>query len=309
MVSLRERRKGFTLIELLVVIAIIAILIGLLLPAVQKVREAAARTKCTNNMKQIGLAVANYELVNGKYPHGRLGCDGITDPPCANAITTAQDRNGMSGFVQILPFMEGDNLFNNFSKTDLVWGVVSPTWQVNNKVGVEFRPPYYVCPSDESLKFVATSGLNAATGSYALVHGRLGPSSGIGSNMKLYNTGMFNYRIPHYLAHMTDGTSNTAIVGEVVEAHTNLSFNIWSQAGRLESCMRSTENPLNTKPGTGITTSPYGIPLSAAFGSRHSNGGNFLFADGHVSFVGNNVDIAIYRAMSTRNGNEALSPP
>jgi prepilin-type N-terminal cleavage/methylation domain-containing protein/prepilin-type processing-associated H-X9-DG protein len=300
------RRSAFTLIELLVVIAIIAVLIGLLLPAVQKVRESASRAKCENNLKQIGIAIHSYDDVYKKFPHGRHGCDGITIGPCAT--DTAIQRDGMSGFVQILPFMEADNLYQQFAQTDLPWNQ-GTTWTTSDKVGVETRPPFYVCPSDVSQPFVATSGLNAATGSYAFVHGTLGPDQGIADTMKVYNTGMFNYKIAQLRSDMRDGSSNTMIVGETYQSDIDTSYNIWTQAARHESSLRSTCNPLNTPPGKGITTSPYGIPLNGAFGSRHTNGANFLFGDGHVVFMVNSIDLPTYKALSTRAGGEAVTAP
>jgi prepilin-type processing-associated H-X9-DG protein len=120
---------------------------------------------------------------------------------------------------------------------------------------------------------------------------------------------MCNYKAPHTLGQMTDGTSGTMIVGEVIEAHSNLCYNVWSRADRHENTMRSTENPLNTKPGTGVTTSPYGTPLYGGFGSNHTGGGNFAFADGHVTFISNNIALTVYQALSTRNGNESVEVP
>lgn len=306
-----DSRGAFTLIELLVVIAIIAILIGLLLPAVQKVREAAARAKCTNNLKQIALACTSFEEVYKRYPEGRLGCDGITNGPCAGWPNPSVHRNAASAFIQLLPYVEQGPLFaTRFDLTDPPYNGLG-TWTPKN-LGVEDRPAVYVCPSDTSQpKTLDASGNPSrfSTGSYAMVHGRRGPDEGIGSDMKVNNTGMFNYKRFHRLADCTDGLSNTMIFGEVVEAHTNLSYNAWSHAARHEHTMRSTVNPVNTKPGTGITTSPYGIPLFGGFGSQHPQGALFAYGDGHVQFINNNIPLDVYRAMSTRSGNESLQVP
>lgn len=302
--SRRLTPGGFTLIELLVVIAIIAILIALLLPAVQQAREAARRTQCRNHLKQLGLAFANYESSHRILPPGRLGCDGITTGPCNG--NPANTRVGMSAFVLLLPQLEAAPHYGLFSLDDIVWGP-SATWETVNKKACEMRPSVYTCPSDVSRPFVVSGTLNAATGSYALVHGTIGPSSGISDTVKIGNTGPFNYKVPYPFRDLLDGLSNTMLVGEVFESHTPESINIWTQASRHESCLRTTENPINTKPGTGITTSPYGVALNGAFGSRHVGGAHFIFADGHVDFLSENISLTIYRALSTRAGGESVS--
>lgn len=297
-------RHGFTLVELLVVIAIIGILVAMLLPAVQAAREAARRSSCSNNLKQIALGLENYEGTFKIYPPGRVGCDGINTGPCAGDAPI--QRVGTSGFVMLLPFLENQPLYDQFDFNDGPWGQTG-TWEAPNKLGIETRPEYITCPSDTAQPWVSTSGLQAATGSYAFVHGRMGPSSGISANLKLYNTGMFAYRIAYMRRHNPDGTSSTIYVGEVIDGQHEQSRNIWTQAGRHESSLRNTENPINTPRGTGITTSPYGIPLNGVFASRHPGGAQFGFGDGHVAFISENIDLATYRALSTREGEEPVS--
>lgn len=304
-----HRRRGFTLVELLVVIAIIGILVALLLPAIQAAREASRRSQCSNNLKQVGTGLDNYESTFKTYPPGRMGCDGIASGPC-NGNPDSQ-RVGTSGFVAILPFMEQRPLYEQFDFTDGPWHISDSTWLAKNAAAISTRPTVFVCPSDVSqVKIdVSAGGLTvpAATGSYAFVSGSYGPSQGIGDKVKISNNGVFMYKFAFPKSEVLDGLSNTTLAGEIIDAHTNLSTNLWTQAGRHESSLRSTENPINTPPGTGITTSPYGIPLNGAFASRHPAGANFLFGDCGVTFFSENMDLSVYRALSTRSGGESLT--
>jgi prepilin-type N-terminal cleavage/methylation domain-containing protein/prepilin-type processing-associated H-X9-DG protein len=305
-------RRGFTLVELLVVIAIIGILVALLLPAVQAAREAARRMQCTNNLKQITLALHTYENQLSRYPPGRMGCDCWDDDVCKSNPDAA--RPGTSSLGMILPFVEQQALYDA-----LGWakGAVYPAdcidssengWDTNIKPYLKARPPSYVCPSDESKPF-KDGAPNSAIGSYAACQGSWGPPGIDQVKNKHYNNGMFLYRTELSVKDCKDGTSMTFFFGEVVEGHTGNSSNIWLLGSRHTDTMRSTENPLNTKPGTGITTDLYDLKVNGAFGSRHGGGALFGFGDGHVQFITDNISLPLYKALSTRGTGEVVTLP
>jgi prepilin-type N-terminal cleavage/methylation domain-containing protein/prepilin-type processing-associated H-X9-DG protein len=338
---INRRKSGFTLVELLVVIAIIGILIALLLPAVQAAREAARRSSCTNNLKQIGLAILNYESAKKKFPPGRLGCNsagGKCAPYCNSAVNNALNQNqATSGFVPLMNFMEGGSLYQLASIDQSsngyfgMWiestdsGVQSAWMDAARLQVVSTRPPVMGCPSstavpvmtDQTMIEYTWPGLKvpAATGSYALCAGDLGPSymtgSILGATKKSWlecgNTGMFLLKTARTRRQITDGTSKTFAAGEVMKGDDPNSFNVWSYAFRTGSVLRNTENPLNTPPGI-PSTSPGSDCLyppacwNGAFGSDHKGGANFVFVDGHVSFVTENIDLSVYRAASTVAG-------
>ena len=305
-------RRGFTLVELLVVIAIIGILIALLLPAVQAAREAARRAQCVNNLKQITLALANYENALKAFPPGRMGCDGWQSDVCTN--NPGYQRPGTSGFVMILPYVEEQPLYDQFKP--FAKGAIAPASPGDSSDGttdgwntaiiqdaVKQRPAVFVCPSDNSEPLRGSY----ATGSYALCHGSHGPSYGMDQrNLKHYNTGMFNYRTSYRIRNVVDGMSRTIFAGEVLDADTVESSNRWTIGARHLDSMRSTENPVNTPPGEGIVLDAYDYKCNGAFGSEHPGGANFGFGDGHVTFLSENIDLATYQALSTREGGETV---
>lgn len=311
------RTRGFTLIELLVVITIIGILIGLLLPAVQQIRAAATQMECSNNLKQIGLAMHNYEQKIGTFPPGRMGCDGWNDDVCKN--NTDAQRPGTSAFAMILPELEQLAIYeqlgfergavfpvNKFDNTEDGWR----TPEVD--AALKTRIPSFVCGADTAKPF-SNNGNGDAVSSYALCQGSNGVTKGIRQReVKHYNTGIFNYRTVYDIGAIKDGTTTTFLVGEVVDGHTKDGHNIWSLAGRHTSSMRSTDNPINTFPGQGILlldgggNPMYGVKVNGAFSSRHSGGANFVFADAHVQFLSEGIDMATYRALSTRNQQEVI---
>jgi prepilin-type processing-associated H-X9-DG protein len=149
---------------------------------------------------------------------------------------------------------------------------------------------------------------NEGVSSYVFVHGSMGPDQGISQQMKMYNTGIFNYLETTKRGAVRDGLSNTMAVGEVYDGHRDDFSNRWTQAHRHLDNLRSTTNPINTPPATGITTSPYPPQvMNGAMGSRHPGGAQFAFADGHVQLLTENMSLTVYRALSTKNGKEAVS--
>lgn len=299
-------RLGFTLVELLVVVAIVSALIALLLPAVQAARESARRARCKNNMKQIALAMLHHETTLQTYPSGRIGCDDTGDE-IAIAICppglSAEEKTGASGFISILPQLEQQALYDQLGvfegglwnrNVDNLYWLYSP----DKKRGIMQRLALFECPSDwsETISDVYAP-VAAATSSYAMMQGSLGPDSPP-PQTKYENTGMFVYVIARSAKQVTDGLSNTTMLGEVVLADTWESSNVWTYAISNADCLRNTRNPLNTRPGAGTQAER----RNGAFGSRHPGGAVFAYADGHIRFVNDRVEQDVYRDQSTIRG-------
>lgn len=331
-------QRGFTLVELLVVIAIIGVLVALLLPAVQAAREASRRTHCVNNLKQIGLAILNFEDAKKVFPPGRSGCSaagGLTAPcPCRNidgagGVQTRRQYHAASGFVMMLPYMEGSDLYAlaHFERGERYvydhpaggpfnW-YVSPSFDQQDadleKLMLS-RPAIMVCPSSTAeptcVKGPAAgfgSEANAGIGSYGLCHGKYSPggsgeTGGQGAKVVCGTnswSGIFVYALRKSRKKVTDGFSKTFAVGEIKGPDEPNNWAPWAYGARYET-MRTTFNAINELPGQGVSLYPNSWgDENGAFGSDHAGGAQFVFADGHVEFIDENIDATPYNAFAT----------
>ena len=315
-----KKTRGFTLVELLVVIAIIGILIGMLLPAVQAVREAARRIQCGNNQRQIGLGLLNFESANQRFPAGRLGRESAnhssTAFPCQ---AEARVISGASLFVTILPFVEQENAFDLINIDEVQFFVGNANWNPSAQETIEtlsiITQPMelYNCPSDTKEDTITRnlSGVefDAGTGSYAGCAGTSFNNLAITQcRFKFDNDGMFYYIKQQRMSEIADGTSNTIGVGETTDGHNPDSFNAWAECNRYRSSFRVTANPLNFPETQTIVPRHNAVRGNGGFASNHTGGGNFVYMDGHVTFLSDSIDIDTYRAISTRAGGEVVDP-
>jgi prepilin-type N-terminal cleavage/methylation domain-containing protein/prepilin-type processing-associated H-X9-DG protein len=315
------RTAAFTLVELLVVIAIIGILIALLLPAVQAAREAARRASCTNNLKQIGLAMLNYESAKKQFPPGSLGNDSTGDSTayCAPFVDASKHPWGImvSGFLLVMPYMEGGDLYTAAQLDKIgIWNLQTEAWRDQARMELILqRPSVMVCPTnnseaivnDTTFYFWKEPAVKAATGTYGLSMGTRGPQGTASiTRTKCLNDGMFLYSFSRKRKQIVDGASKTFGVGELRDAHTVNSGNLWTNGGRFYG-MRSVKFPLNTPTCNGTNDAicyPHKATEKAngTFGSDHPGGGQFVYMDGHVIFVSENIAQDPYRAAATIDG-------
>ncbi|MCI0701369.1 MAG: DUF1559 domain-containing protein [Planctomycetia bacterium] len=296
------RHAAFTLIELLVVVAIMAILIGLLLPAVQKVREAASRLKCKNNMKQIGLALHNYHDRTGSFPPGYT----------SNATRTDGTGPGWGWAAHLLPDLEQDNLYRMIDFNQPI------TASGNHNIVRQANIPFLRCPSDPRQDpiplsdFTNPAGLTTPLGrsNYVACYGNtpfLGESPAVLTNHLsidgISGKGMFYRNSRTRIADVTDGLSNTCAVGEknakntmatwvgVIPGASWRSANDQANYGGIPSNIAAAmvlghacrQHPPSADAG-----------VAEDFSSPHINGVNMLFADGSVHAVRTSVNMNVY---------------
>lgn len=295
-VSLAERRRsekvgiarGFTLVELLVVIAIIGVLVALILPAVQAAREAARRVGCLNNLRQIGLAIHNYEASHRSFPSGCIGCR-----PPANVQPRNFSYHMFSWNCLILPYLEQENLYNKF---DFSTG----HFELRNLEAAGTVMPVFLCPSMSTTKRKGpTTGdvngngrWNRGDGLAWTDYGGLYGVSFNGPFLREHEGAMlYDRRIG--VRDIPDGTTNTAIVGECTgrdhsaDSEWSNGFNLFDQ--RFNNAINRTQD-------------------NELF-SDHPQGVNMAFADGHGQFISEDIDQTVLNALLTRAGSEIISAP
>ena len=309
----RRRRLAFTLIELLVVIAIIAILIGLLLPAVQKIREAANRMKCTNNLKQLGLGLHNYHDTNGSFPAQR--------PATVTSV---------SWQALILAYIEQDNL----GRTILPNAAAYASGQNANRVAGGNRIAVFLCPSYAQERSSSTidntaaglaytthyvgnsgpKGTNPTTGSAYPINAT-GDQGGHAADgiLPLYPSPTGSSAVPTVpagvtFADITDGSSNSLMVFEV--AWRGLELSPGSLRAWPRGCNWSSDDTGSKNVANAMRTVRYnggGNYNDISMGSNHSGGCNVCFGDGSVRFLRENIDLnRVLKPLASRSGGEVL---
>jgi prepilin-type N-terminal cleavage/methylation domain-containing protein len=312
-------RKGFTLIELLVVVSIIGLLISLLLPAVQKVREAANRMKCSNHLKQLGIAMHHYHDVEGSFPPG-------------------VDVNRWSALAKLLPYMEQSSIYSSLDLNNPLFLNNYYTVAPRNVLGVSQSLSFLLCPSDWGTPFfpIPASEDLLFFGPTNYV-GCIGSGNNGGARADADGVLFVSSRVR--LADVTDGASNTALMSESLLGKGGPNFNgrpsdpdiprvygFFNSTTLMDAALCQGPGQWNTDSGSKwadgevyctlydhgyLPNAPQWDCISKAANwkaarSRHQAGVNLLLADGAVRFVANQVDPATWHALGSRAGHEVL---
>ena len=309
MSKLRSRKRGFTLIELLVVIAIIAILIALLLPAVQQAREAARRSQCRNNLKQIGIALNNYHETYNCFPPSYVNGGEVRS---YGYLPYGQIKNH-TGYLMLLPYLDQQPLYNaidwRFATGRADWrgrgGGMRQTACEGKSLAV------YRCPSDANYDDPHTYGSqnmytihNSSRVSYGFIHRHheyaIYPPYGMDA---AWYKSAFGKNGSAKFTDIDDGAAQTALLVETP-------FRKWSRAyGPYLQAYTHTHNILPRQYGLNYDYADTGRPYAWGPGSRHDGGAHMLFGDGGVRFVNESVEQGLLNALTTIQGREAIEMP
>lgn len=274
------RTGGFTLVELLVVIAIIGILVGLLLPAVQAAREAARRSQCSNNLMQIGLGLHHFEFGHEHFPAGVLNDGG--------PIRSEEKGQHVSWMVQVLPFLDEGVAYSNFDQALGAYDKVNEPVR-NHMISI------FLCPSDPGAygSAYATDGAQFALTSYAGCH------NGDEAAIDAENNGMLYLNSSTQFRDVKDGSSYTILAGESAVSKGHLG---WVSGTRSTLRNTSSLTSIRWDPQPAAASVPASDSLEVGgFGSHHTGGAQFVFVDGSMHFLSQNIDVSVFKALGNRN--------
>lgn len=330
--SVYSRKRGFTLVELLVVIAIIGVLVALLLPAVQAAREAARRSQCTNNLKQIGLGVHNYESSKKELPYNRYsGNYGVPETAWGGAQVNGPGLpcRAWSWLSSILPHIEQGAIY---AQGDI------PKTPLATSTAISAVIPAFQCPSDE---LAANNPINRANTWYIKGIRTIGMTNydgvmGAQSNVPIYANpnvdapgndepwfngngvmAIFAWQNPLGFQHVEDGTSRTMMAGEQAFELSRANCGDdgkcyglgYSWAHSVEASATAAIPPNNAVPGRpSLDPTVDQFPYRSQFGfnSMHPGGISFVFVDGSVHYLSESIELGVYRALATIKGGETL---